>query len=230
MGGLYWVLQNFPKENIYLLYCDTGMEYDINIELFHNVAKFIGVKPILLAHPKGFLGLLLEERLMFPDMKNRWCTSYLKTGITDKWMRANRHILGEKCLFISGERRDESPKRAKLSEIEYHRTHLKTERVAKFECHWHRPCLDFEKGHMFEQAKLLKLNAHPCYEYVDRCSCMFCVFMKDRHTIENMKRHPKEAVKWVQAEIQVQHRWKNKQSLQDLWATACEDVEDGVLG
>lgn len=229
-GALYWAIKNFDKSKIFLLYCDTGMEYDINVDLFYKVAAFMGIKPVLLAHPKGFLGLLLEERLMFPDMKNRWCTSYLKTGITDKWMRANRNILGEKCLFISGERRDESNKRSKLPEIEYHRTNLKTERVAKFKCHWYRPCLDYEKGKMFEQSKLLKLEPHPCYEYVDRCSCMFCVFMKDKHTIENMKKNPEKAKEWVQAEIKIQHTWKAKKSLQGLWSIACEEVENGILG
>jgi len=113
-GALYWALKNFDKNLIFLLYCDTGFEYSENIPLFYATAKFIGVKPVLLQHPKGFLGLLLEERLMWPDMKNRWCTAYLKTGVTDKWIRANRAILGNKCLFITGERRDESKGRAKL--------------------------------------------------------------------------------------------------------------------
>ena len=230
MGALYWATKHFPKDKIYLLYCDTGMEYDINIKLFYKVANFIGVKPVLLTHPKGFLGLLLEERFMFPDMKNRWCTSYLKTGITDKWIRRNRHILGEKCLFISGERRDESPRRARLPEIEFHRTHLKTERVAKFQCHWYRPCLDYEKGKMFEFAKELKLEPHPCYEYVNRCSCMFCVFMPDKHAIENMKRHPEKIKPYIQAEIKLQHTWKAKTSLKELWDTVCDEVEDGILG
>jgi len=229
-GALYWATKNFPKEKIFLLYCDTGMEYDINVDLFYKIATFMGVKPVLLSHPKGFLGLLLEERLMFPDMKNRWCTSYLKTGVTDKWIRANRNILGEKCLFVTGERRDESPRRLRLSEIEYHRTTLKTERVGKFECHWFRPCLDYEKGKMFEQGKQLHIDPHPCYEYVDRCSCMFCVFMKDKHTIENMKRNPEQAKAWVQAEIKIQHTWKAKKSLQDLWNIVCEEVEAAVLG
>jgi len=229
MGALYWAVKNFDKSKIFLLYCDTGMEYDINIGLFYKTAAFMGIKPVLIEHPKGFLGLLLEERLMFPDMKNRWCTSYLKTGVTDKWIRANRNILGEKCLFITGERRDESPRRSRLPEIEFHRTTLKTERVGKFECHWFRPCLDFEKGQMFEQAKEIKLEAHPCYEYVDRCSCMFCVFMKDKHTIENMKRHPEMAKKYVQAELKIQHTWKAKKSLSELWDTVCEEVEAGII-
>ena len=230
MGALYWALRNFPENKIYLLYCDTGMEYDINIGLFKKTARFLDVKPVLLAHHKGFLGLLLEERFMFPDIKNRWCTSYLKTNITNQWIRAKRHILGERVLFISGERRDESPKRAKLAEIEYHATTLKTERKGKFTCHWYRPCLDYEKGEMFEFAGRLGLSPHPCYEYVDRCSCMFCVLMKDRHAIENIKRHPKRATELIQAEIRLQHNWKSKQSLLNLWDTACEESGDGILG
>ena len=79
-GALYWAVKNFPKEKIYLLYCDTGCEYPENVALFYKVAAFMGVKPVLLSDTRGFLGLLLNERLKFPDMKNRWCTAYLKTA------------------------------------------------------------------------------------------------------------------------------------------------------
>lgn len=105
-GALYWAVKNFPKEKIYLLYCDTGCEYPENVALFYKVAAFMGVKPVLLSDTRGFLGLLLNERLKFPDMKNRWCTAYLKTAVTDKWIRQHRQQLGAKCLFVSGERRD----------------------------------------------------------------------------------------------------------------------------
>ena len=27
-GALYWALQEFPREKIYLLYCDTGFDYE----------------------------------------------------------------------------------------------------------------------------------------------------------------------------------------------------------
>lgn len=224
-GALYWALQEFPKEKIILLYCDTGFEYPENIQLFYQTAAFLKIKPVLLQHPKGFLNLLLEERLKWPDMKNRWCTAYLKTGVTDKWIRANRSILGNKCLFLSGERRDESRGRAKLPEIEYHSTTLKTKRVADFTCHWYRPCLDYEKGEMFERGKKLGLEPHFCYEYLDRCSCMACMFMADRHAIENMKRYPDQIEPYVQAEIKLAHTWKNKKSLTELWER-CLDIDD----
>lgn len=115
-GAIYWATQNFAPEKIFLLYCDTGAEYSVNEALFFKTAKVLGLKPILLKAPKDFLYLLLNERLKFPDSKNRWCTAYLKTAVTDHWIRTHRDILGEKCLFISGERRDESRGRAKLPE------------------------------------------------------------------------------------------------------------------
>lgn len=222
-GALYWAIKHFPKEKIYLLYCDTGCEYPINVELFYRTAAFIGIKPILLANPKGFLGLLLQERLKFPDIKNRWCASYLKTAITDKWIRQHREQLGNKCLFLSGERRDESMGRAKLPELEYHSTTLKTKRLGDFTCHWFRPCLDYPKDKMFEWGRELHLEPHPCYQYVS--SCMLCILMPDKHAIENIKRYPEIAAEYVRAEMKLQHTWKKARSLQSLF-NECLDIDD----
>ena len=226
-GALFWALKEFPKEKIYLLYCDTGFEYPENIAIFYKVAKYIGVTPVLLKNDKSFLDLLTTERLKFPDMKNRWCTAYLKTAVTDKWIRRNRKLLGTKCLFVSGERRDESKGRAKLPELEYHSTTLKTTRVADFTCHWYRPCLDYEKGKMFEMGKALGLDAHPCYEYLGRCSCMGCMFMSDQHALENIKRYPEQMAKVVKAEMSIGHTWKNKKSLEELF-NQCYDIDDYI--
>ena len=223
-GALYWALRNFDKAKIFLLYCDTGFEYPENIKLFYKTAIFLGIRPILLQSPKGFLELL-EERGKWPDMKVRWCTSYLKTSVTDKWIRSHRDLLGPRCLFLSGERRDESPSRAKLTDLEYHSTTLWTQRKGDFSCHWYRPCLDFEKGKMFEQGRLLKLEPHYCYEYLGRCSCMACMFMPDAHAMENMKRHPEQIRPYVEAEIKIAHTWKKGKSLKELW-DQCWDIDD----
>lgn len=223
-GALYWAMQNFAPEKIYLLYCDTGVEYPVNDELFYKTAAMLNLKPVLLRESRGFAGLL-EERQKFPDSKNRWCTAYLKTGITDKWIRANRYRLGEKVLFVTGERRDESRGRAILPEFEYHSTTLKTERKGRFECHWHRPVLDYEKGKMFEFGKRLGLEAHPCYGYIDRCSCMLCIFAKDKKIQENMKRYPEEFRRIIEIEQRIGHTWKAKKALKELW-DECQDIDD----
>lgn len=224
-GALYWALNHFPREKIWLLYCDTGCEYPNNPGIFYKVAAFLKVKPVYLRDERGFLGLLMNERLKFPDMRNRWCTAYLKTAVTDKWIRNNRQVLGKRCLFVSGERRDESTGRAKLPMLEYHSTTLKTTRIADFICHWYRPCLDYEKGKMFEWGRQLNIDPHPCYEYLGRCSCMFCMLMPDRHAAENMKRYPDIAEKWVRAELKLNHTWKNGKSLQSIF-NGCMDIDD----
>lgn len=212
----------------FLLYCDTGMEYDINEGLFFKIAQAFNLIPVLIKNPKTFMELLME-RQMWPDMKNRWCTSYLKTDATNKWIRRNRELLGERVLFVTGERRDESPRRAKYPDLDWHSTTLKTERVGKFIAHWWRPVLDYEKGEMFEVGKRMGIDPHPCYEYVSRCSCMFCIFMPNRHTVENMKKHPREAQKWLQAELKIGHTWKKGTSLNQLWNEHCEDVPSEII-
>lgn len=224
-GVLYWAIRNFPREKIWLLYCDTGAEYPCNEELLAFTARQLGIKSITLRHPKGFLGLLLTERFKFPDAQIRWCTAILKRDITDKWIRANRHILGEKVLFLTGERRDESPGRAKLPEWEYHTTTLKTTRKGVFTCHWHRPVLDYEKGKMFECGKLLGVPANPCYQYLPRCSCMLCVLMPDRYCLENIKRYPEIIKPFADAEQIIGHTWKHKTSLSNLFSQ-CLDISD----
>lgn len=224
-GTLFWALKHFPRKMIWLLYCDTGAEYPYNERLLAATAKHLGVRYIVLRNPKGFLELLLTERFKYPDAKNRWCTSILKTGNTDKWIRASRALLGEKVLFLTGERRDESPNRAKLPETEYHDTTLKTTRNGVFECHWHRPVLDYEKGEMFERGKLLGLPPNPCYEYLPRCSCMLCVLMPDRYCEENIRRYPNLIRPFADAESILRHTWKHKTSLTELFAR-CLDMSD----
>lgn len=54
---------------------------------------------------------------------------------------------------------------------------------------------------------------------------MACMFMADRHAIENMKRYPDQIEPYVQAEIKLAHTWKNKKSLAELWER-CLDIDD----
>jgi hypothetical protein len=166
---------------------------------------------------------------MWPDTSNRWCTSYLKRDITESWIRANRSALGQRVLFLTGERRDESKRRAKLPSVQIHRTTLKTEKKGVFVCHWYRPVLDFEKGLMFEQGKRLGLDPHPCYEYLTRCSCVACILMPDRFALENMKRYPEKFRRLIQAELRYGHTWKQRTSLTQLWNTVCEDNPADVI-
>lgn len=237
-GALYWALTHLdPKRTrMFLLYCDTGMEYDINIKLFYETAEKFDLTPILLKNNEDFMDIL-KKRKMWPDQKNRWCTAYLKTGVTNHWIQTHRDILGEKCLFITGERREESPRRAKFPEVSIHSTTIKTTRKGVFTCHWLRPCLDYSKPTMFSMGDELHLKPHPCYEYCSRCSFMFCVFMRNEHAIANIEKHLEKAMEWVKAEEDINHSWKNGKTLGSLWMDVigevwnheCETVENEII-
>lgn len=226
-GALYWALThlNTKVTKLYLLYCDTRMEYDINLKLFYDTARKFNMIPVLIKNHESFMDLL-KRRQMWPDMKNRWCTSYLKTDATNKWIRKNREKLGVRCLFITGERREESPRRAKMPEVSIHTTSLKTTRKGVFTCHWLRPCLDYSKPVMFDMGKELVLPSHPCYDYCSRCSCMFCVFMKNDHAKANMKHHPEKIMEWIQIEKEIGHTWKKDTPLSKLWEEVSNEVWD----
>ena len=83
--------------------------------------------------------------------------------------------------------------------------------------------IDFEDGMLEFDDDFLRL--HPCYEYVGRCSCMFCMFMPERHAAENMKRYPEMAAEYVRAEMKIQHTWKKAKSLQSVF-NECMDIDD----
>ena len=125
-GAVYWALIHLDSKRtrMFLQYCDTGMEYDINIKLFYETSEKFDLPPILLKNKEDFMDIL-KKRKMWPDQKNRWCTAYLKTGVTNHWIRTHLDIFGEKCLFITGERCEESPRRAKFPEVSIHSTTLK---------------------------------------------------------------------------------------------------------
>jgi hypothetical protein len=47
-----------------------------------------------------------------PTRAHRWCTSYFKARVFDTWARANRAMLGERSVLLSGERWAESEQRS----------------------------------------------------------------------------------------------------------------------
>ena len=54
---------------------------------------------------------------------------------------------------------------------------------------------------------------------------MACMFMSDRHAIENMKRYPDQIWPFIQAEIKLSHTWKKRKGLEELWEQ-CHDIDD----
>jgi len=120
-------------------------------------------------------------RLKFPqvaaDLRVRWCTAYLKIDPADKALANQRRFRNKKILFITGERAEESPNRAKYAEFEPHRADLRNgKRFIRHIDHW-RPVHQWTEEKIWAIIEKNKVVPHPAYRLGwGRLSCITCIF------------------------------------------------------
>jgi 3'-phosphoadenosine 5'-phosphosulfate sulfotransferase (PAPS reductase)/FAD synthetase len=178
---------------------------------------------------------LMEWRKMWPGMGSiRWCTSYLKRDLFDKWARVHKEELGARPITVLGERWLESRNRAKLpwSKPRHTLTWL-TE---------YRPILDWRRIDVFRYLRDRGIEPHPAYKLqgmtdhdmyeVDveggpRCSCVCCIYLTPQNVAKNlaMPRHHKLAGRLVSFEDRTNHTFKQNLGIRD----AFETFEPGII-
>lgn len=137
--------------------------------------------PISWENPDGSIGTAGGKgpkgtRLKFPqvsaDLSVRWCSAYLKIDVGTAAIRNQSRFTGKKTLFISGERADESPGRAKHKVFEPDRTCTDHRTVHRF-----RPVHSWNEQEVWNIIRRYQVNAHPSYRIgFPRLSCRACIF------------------------------------------------------
>jgi len=117
-----------------------------------------------------------STRCMFPQKSNdlnvRWCSAYLKIDVAARAIANDPALKDAKILFITGERREESPGRAKLAATELHRTHGKRRLV-----HHYRLVIDHNEQRVWDVIRNAGMVPHPAYRLGwSRLSCMSCIY------------------------------------------------------
>ncbi|MCC8199727.1 MAG: phosphoadenosine phosphosulfate reductase family protein [Tannerellaceae bacterium] len=129
----------------------------------------------------------LNTRLKFPqitsDLSRRYCSAYLKIDVCKRVATNDTRLRNQKILFLSGERAEESPQRAKYRFIEKYEADLRN--GTRYMRHMDRLRLIkyFSEEHVWSLIKKYRIRVHPCY-YIGypRCSCKFCIFLnKDQY-------------------------------------------------
>ncbi|WP_256209966.1 phosphoadenosine phosphosulfate reductase family protein [Paenibacillus sp. PDC88] len=147
----------------------------------------------------------IRDRKMFPDKSCRFCTSYTKRDVYAKWVRQFDDC---KILMLTGERSEESSDRAKEPIFEYHPAQA-TKRKNR-EVHWFRPIKNMLKSQVKQLAANYSIELHPCYQWVSRCSCRFCIF----NTASEMERvaqlYPDDWEYLKRMELHLGHTMKTK--------------------
>jgi len=122
-----------------------------------------------------------NTRRKFPaptaDLSRRWCSASLKIDVAAKAIRNDLQLTGTRqapvhLLVVSGERREESPARARYREVEVHRTNS----LARVAHQW-RPIIDWSEEEVWEIIRRHSILPHPAYLLGwNRTSCFGCIF------------------------------------------------------
>lgn len=151
---------------------------------------------------------------MFPSMRCRFCTAQ-KTGAIDKLIRNLYPAKQEaQILSVTGERREESPRRRKLPEFELHdRLTAGNRQVFSY-----RPVLDWTVGKVWQTIKDSHIPPHPAYtEYGnERLSCALCVFACDKDLRNGALDRPDLAERYLEVERRTGFLFRHKKSLREI--------------
>lgn len=166
----------------------------------------------------------LGRRMKFPakssPQSGRWCSGALKMQVQASVTSPLDSTKADtKILVVSGERRGESSCRAKLNEMELHRTYAfkKLHRLV----HAWRPVIDHSERDIWEIIHRHKVTPHPCYlAGWNRCSCMMCIFSLPKHWAGIRELFPEEVEAVKQDEKRLGFTLDNKKDLESYIGTA----------
>ncbi len=119
--------------------------------------------------PAGTRGLFPQTAA---DLRVRWCSPSLKIDVLAAAIRNQTRFLDGRTLVVTGERAEESPRRAHYATLERHRTATAAREVD----HW-RPVHDWSENRVWNAIAASGISPHPAYVLGwGRLSCRTCIF------------------------------------------------------
>jgi len=138
------------------------------------------------------------------DLFTRWCTPNLKIDVSRRSVSnlfPGDKINPKKILFVTGERREESPRRAKLKNFEPHACNSNGRHVDHY-----RPVLEWSEKQIWEKLEENKILPHPAYFLgFPRLSCMCCIFLSKNHWSTLAKIYPRALDRIAELETEFNH-------------------------
>ncbi len=215
---MQYAADNFPKSKLICVHAKIDIDWKETVPVVQAQCKHFDLPLVIVeavdknGDPSGFLSILTRPRTtrtgeqienQFPSMSSRWCTSSLKVGPIDKFIRT----LKGNILVLIGERREESSQRAKLEAWRPDEGNSKAGRtVVKFS-----PILDLTEEEVWFVINENNIPKHPCYGWgVSRASCAICIFSSNHEIALAAKHAPEIVAKYIEAEKKIQHTFRYK--------------------
>ena len=155
---------------------------------------------------------MVRRRKWFPTPGLRWCTSYLKRNLVNKWITQTFRGSNTEIILASGIRAEESLSRSRLHEWEDPRDRHVVSSVSKI---WY-PCLYMGEQEVKERVKAEGLKLHPCYEFARRCGCWCCIFAPKGEVRAYAEAHPDLYENACQIEDVIKNKWRYRCGFNDL--------------
>lgn len=138
-------------------------------------------------------------RLKFPQLsaslQTRWCSSALKIDVGRRAINNQPRFDGQKVLFITGERRDESSNRSRYNQLEPHACDRRYGRKMRTVDAW-RPVLHWSEEMVSDALERHKIIAPVPYRLGwNRSSCMTCIYNSPRIWATISRFFPERAIK-----------------------------------
>jgi len=196
---LGYLKEQFPNQTMYAVMADTGFEHVRPIPAVKwtqaQTAAF-GLPLNVVRNPNKTYLTMVEARGMFPSASTRQCTSDLKRGPIQKFIRS----LKEKIIInCTGIRAEESPARAKQTPWKFDEGMSKNHRKV---FNW-MPIFEESLAEVLSWHHTNRHPLHPVYVpayhvdgtmggYLRRFSCRVCIFATDGD-IRAIHHHDREA-------------------------------------
>jgi DNA sulfur modification protein DndC len=196
---LGFIREHFPRQKTYVVMADTGFEHAKPVsaeDWARQISASYGLDLHVVKNPNKTYLQMVENRKMFPSASTRQCTSDLKRGPIQKFIR---HLDEKVIISVMGIRAEESPARSKQNPWKFNAGMSKAGRNV---WDW-MPIFEETLTEVLSWHHENNVPLHPVYvdEYhVDgtkggflrRLSCRVCIFSTD-HDLRQIYKHDREA-------------------------------------
>ncbi len=166
---LAYICEKYPAIKKHVVFADTGWEHENAAAWCQSIAGRFGQTVHIVKNPNKTFFDMVESRGMFPAPKYRQCTSDLKRGPIQTWIRNN---VGRKVVQAIGIRAQESTGRAKQKPLKKNKRMTNSRRTV---WDW-LPIFDWTEDQVKQYLADKNIPLHPVYDYLPRFSCQVCIF------------------------------------------------------
>jgi 3'-phosphoadenosine 5'-phosphosulfate sulfotransferase (PAPS reductase)/FAD synthetase len=227
------------RDRIVCVFADLGKkdEWEGTEEIARYHAEFYGLRFIVVrkGESKGQPVTLLEhieKRGMWPDQKNRYCTSDMKRDpVSTIFTRLVREALEVghqgvvRILNIQGMRAQESPMRAKMPAF---RADTRASNGKRHVDIW-LPIHGLTEAEVWADIKESGVRCHPIYDAgMPRLSCRFCVLAGRKSLVRAAQLDPSGAKERADLEDRMGHTFQNGTSMHTIIAEAEAATAAGI--